>query len=435
MTPISIGFISLGGLLVLLALRLPIGFALITVSTLGIGAVRGWSVAASALQSEPFDFASRWSFSAIPMFILMGAIVHNAGIARDIFNAARVWLRNVPGGLAVSANLACAGFSAASGSSLATAAAMGRIAIPEMKAAGYDIRLATGVVASAGTLGVMIPPSITFLIYAIFAEVSVGKLFIAGILPGLLTAITYSTLIVGLCTIKPELAPRTLQKFRLHERLAALKNVWPLGILVVGIIGGLYGGIFTATEAGAFGAFIAFIIVGVQGRLTLAIIKRSVLETVLTTASIFWVAIGAILLTRLLAMTGVGRFLTEVIGTWALDPLLLVIASSIIYLILGMFLDPLGVLLISLPVLLPMFRDLHVDLIWFGVLVVKFVEIGLLTPPVGMNVYMIDTVTGDDVKLETIFQGAAWFLLCEILIVSLLIYFPTISTFLPNLMD
>jgi tripartite ATP-independent transporter DctM subunit len=345
-----------------------------------------------------------------------------------------MWLSRIPGGLAVSANLACAGFSAASGSSLATAAAMGRIAIPEMRRAGYDMRLATGVVASAGTLGVMIPPSLTFLIYAIFAEQSVGKLFIAGIVPGLLTAFIYGVMIVTLCIYKPHFAPRTDEHFPLRERVASLRDVWPLLVFIVVIIGGLYGGVFTATEAGAFGAFLAFVIVAIRGDLTWTVIKNSVLETVITTASIFWVAIGAILLTRLLAMTGVGRFLTELIGSWALDPLLLVLASSAIYLVLGMFLDPLGVLLISLPVLLPMFKAIHVDLIWFGVLVVKFVEIGLLTPPVGMNVYVIKSVTDDSVKLETIFMGASLFLLCEVLIVTLLISFPGLSTFLPGLM-
>lgn len=434
MTPIDIGLLALVALLVLLALRLPIGFAMIVVSTLGIAAARGWDVAASTLRSEPFDFASRWSFSAIPMFILMGAVVHNAGIAHGIFRAARMWLSRVPGGLAVSANLACAGFSAASGSSLATAAAMGRIAIPEMRSAGYDMRLATGVVASAGTLGVMIPPSLTFLIYAIFAEQSVGKLFIAGIVPGLLTAFIYGVMIVTLCIYKPHFAPRTDEHFPLREKITSLRDVWPLLVFIVVIIGGMYGGVFTATEAGAFGAFLAFVIVAVRGDLSWTVIKNSVLETVITTASIFWVAIGAILLTRLLAMTGVGRFLTELIGSWALDPLLLVLASSVIYLVLGMFLDPLGVLLISLPVLLPMFKAIHVDLIWFGVLVVKFVEIGLLTPPVGMNVYVIKSVTDDSVKLETIFQGAGLFLLCEVLIVTLLIAFPDLSTFLPSLM-
>ena len=434
MSPIEIGFVALGGLIVLLALRLPIGFAMIVVSTLGIAEVRGWGVAASVLRSEPFDFASKWSFSAIPLFILMGAVVHNAGIARGIFGAARMWLGRVPGGLAVSANIACAGFSAASGSSMATAATMGRIAIPEMAAAGYDMRLATGVVASAGTLGVMIPPSLTFLLYAIFAEQSVEKLFIAGIIPGILTATVYAVMILELCAYKPKFAPPVTEHFSIGEKIAALRDLWPLAAFVVVILGGMYGGVFTATEAGAFGAFLAFVIVTIRGDLTWKVIKDSVLETALTTASIFWVAIGAMLLTRLLAMTGVGRFMVEAVGSWALDPLLLVLASAIIYLILGMFLDPLGVLLISLPVLLPMAHGVHLDMIWFGVLVVKFVEIGLLTPPVGMNVYVIKSVTGNDVSLATIFQGAAMFLMCEVLIVVILIAFPVLSTYLPSLM-
>nr|WP_258571086.1 TRAP transporter large permease [Flavimaribacter sediminis] len=434
MSGLDIGLLSLVVLLVLLALRVPIGFALIGVSAVGIALIRNLGVATSQLKTEPFDFASHWSFSAIPMFILMGALVHHSGIAASIFNAARMWTGNVPGGLAVSANFACAGFSAASGSSLATAAAMGRIAIPEMKAAGYDMRLATGVVASAGTLGVMIPPSITFILYGIFAEVSVSKLFVAGILPGLLTALVYAAMIMIRCRINPEIAPPLRQSAGWLQRFRALSDVWPLLVLILAIVGGMYSGLVTATEAGALGAFVAMILVFLKGKLTIDTLKASILETIITTASIFWVAIGAILLTRLLAMSGAGTFLTDAIGNWSTSEAHLIIAAAVIFIFLGMFLDPLGVILISLPILLPMFRASGVDMIWFGVVVVKFIEVGLLTPPVGMNVYVIKSVTDDDVTLPIIFRGVAWFLLCEVIVIGLLIGFPAIATFLPNLM-
>ena len=434
MTPLELGFGALGALLVLIVLRFPIGLALLLVSMVGIGELKGWSVAAGMLQTEPFDFAAHWSFSAIPMFLLMGAVAHHSGISAALFRAGRVWLGGLPGGLAVAANFACAGFSAASGSSIATAAAMGRITIPEMTRYGYDKGLASGVVASAGTLGAMIPPSIGFVLYGIFAEVSISKLFIAGILPGLMTALGYAAMIIVRCKLRPELAPPFEETVTWGERWRALGEVWPIGVLVFCIIGGLYLGIVTPTEAGAGGAFVAFVIAVIQRRMTYRVLKESVLEGLGSTARVFFVAVGAVLLTRFLAMTGVGDYLSQTVGSWAADPLLLVIAASVIYLVLGMFLDPLGVLLLSLPLLLPMFEALELDLIWFGVLVVKYIEIGLLTPPVGLNVYVVKSVVGGDIELETIFKGVIWFLACEVVIVILLVAFPQISLYLPGLM-
>lgn len=435
MTELQIGFSGLGALLVLIALRVPVGFALMIVSMFGVAALKGWEVAGGMLRTEPFDFAAHWSFSAIPMFLLMGSVAHNSGISTALFKAARLWLGGLPGGLAVAANFACAGFAAASGSSTATAAAMGRISVPEMTKAGYDPGLSTGTVASAGTLGAMIPPSIAFVLYGIFAEVSISKLFIAGVLPGIMTAMIYATMIMVRCKINPSLGPAQAQDASRAEKFEALGEVWPLLALILVIIGGLYGGIFTPTEAGAFGAFASFLIAFLQGRLNMSVFRNSLFEALSGTARIFWVAIGAVLLTRFLAMTGAEGFLKDMVGSWAADPILLVLAASIIYIILGMFLDPLGLLLITLPLLLPMFEALNLDLIWFGVLVVKYIEIGLLTPPVGLNVYVIKSVVGQDISLETIFKGVAWFIVCEVIVVLLLVAFPQISLYLPSLMN
>jgi tripartite ATP-independent transporter DctM subunit len=300
---------------------------------------------------------------------------------------------------------------------------------------GYQKGLATGVVASAGTLGAMIPPSIGFVLYGIFAEVSISKLFIAGILPGIMTAVIYAVMIIVRCKLNPELAPPYDQTVTWNDRLVALREIWPLAVLVLCIIGGLYLGFVTPTEAGAFGAFTSIVIAVIQGRMNFKVLKESVIEGLASTARVFFVAIGAVLLTRFLALAGVGEFLSSAVGSWAADPILLVAAASLIYIVLGMFLDPLGVLLLSLPILLPMFEALDLDLIWFGVLVVKYIEIGLLTPPVGLNVYVVKSVVGDMVELETIFRGVGWFLACEVVIVILLITVPEISTFLPNLMD
>ncbi len=438
MSSLDIGFWSLPVILALIAARVPIGAALGGVALVGIALVRNPETALTLLQSTPFEFGSSWSLSAIPMFLLMGSIAHNSGISHALFRAARLWLSGLPGGLAVATNLACAGFAAASGSSVATAAAMGRIAIPEMLAHGYEKGLATGVVASAGTLGSLIPPSILFVLYGIFAEVSIVKLLIAGILPGLLTAAVYTIMIVVRCIANPSIAPRisgeelaTLKT----ERWVALSQVWPVVLLIGGVIGGLYAGVITPTEAGAGGAALAFVIAAAQRRLSRAALGASLKDAVGTTAQIFFIGMGAVMYTKLLALTGMASFLAGAIGSWALDPITLVIAASLIYLVLGMFLDPLGILLLTLPVLLPMFEALNLDLVWFGVLVVKYLEIGLLTPPVGFNVYVIKSVVGDEIPLETIFRGVGWFLFCEVIVMTLLIAFPIISLYLPNSMN
>lgn len=435
MSAVGLGFAGIFAVLVLLALRVPIGVALGLVSVIGIALLRDVAVAVGTLRSIPYDFSAGWELSAIPMFILMGSVMHNSGISAHLFKAARVWLGRLPGGLAVATNFACAGFAAASGSSVATSAAMGRIAIPEMLKQGYDKALATGVVASAGTLGALIPPSILFILYGIFAEQSITRLLIAGILPGLLTAFIYAAMILIRCKLNPALAPVTQEVVSFTDKIRSLGPVWPVVLLILGIIGGLYSGAVTPTEAGAFGAALAFVIVAIQGELTWKVARDSVIEAASATSRLLFVAVGAILLSHFMALAGVPTYMGNLMEAWSLDPLLLVIGTSIIYLILGMFLDPLGILLLTLPILLPMFERLHLDLIWLGVLVVKYLEIGLLTPPVGFQVYVVKSVAGDDISLETIFRGVAWFLVCEIIIMTLLIAFPQISLFLPNLMN
>ncbi len=438
MSSLALGFWSLGAIMLFIALRLPIGVVLGGVGVLGIVGLRDFSVGFGVIKDTPFEFGASWTLTAIPMFLLMGSVAHNSGISSALFKAARLWFGALPGGLAVATNLACAGFAAASGSSVATAAAMGRIAIPEMLKQGYDKGLATGVVASAGTLGSLIPPSILFVLYGIFAEVSIVKLLIAGILPGLLTAAVYTIMIVGRCAINPKIAPLLTPEEVAElkpERWKSLVEVWPILLLVLAIIGGLFAGIMTPTEAGAAGASLAFLIALVQGRLTWSVFRESVLESTSATARIFFVAVGAVIYSKFLILSGMPVFMGDQLSVLALDPILLVIAASVIYLILGMFLDPLGLLLLTLPVLLPMFEALQLDLVWIGVLIVKYMEIGLLTPPVGFNVYVINSVVGDEISLETIFRGVFWFLACEVVVVALLIGFPQISLILPNAMN
>ncbi len=434
MSDVAIGGLGLVGILVLLAFRVPIAFALLGVSIAGLWALLGERPALGALRTIPYQFISHWSLSAIPMFLLMGAVAYHSGIVSSLYSAARLWLCRLPGGLAIASNFACAGFAAASGSSVATASAMGRIAVPEMLRYRYDPGLATGVVAAAGTLGSLIPPSILMILYGTFAEASIGRLMIAGILPGILTAFIYAMMIWLRCVAQPSLAPPVDIAPTLGERMRALGQVWPMPLLIFGVIGGLYAGYVTATEAGALGAFLAILIALLYGRLNWAVMKASIVDTVTGTAVIFFVSIGAVMLSRFVALSGVPDAIVELFGAGGLQGYSVVLFCGLVFLFLGMFLDPIGLMLIALPVMLPIIDQSGFDIIWFGILTIKFVEIGLITPPVGLSVYTIKTVVGDRVALTQIFRGIGWFLLCELIVVGLLVIFPQIALFLPGLM-
>jgi tripartite ATP-independent transporter DctM subunit len=434
MSTLQLSLGSLAFILLLIGLRVPIGVAMGAVAFCGLWYLRNINVALSVLRDTPFTFAANWDLSAIPMFLLMGAVAGNSGIGTALFRAAVAWFGRLPGGLAVATNWASAGFGAASGSSIAAAAVMARLAIPEMLKHKYDKGLATGVCASGGTLDALIPPSILFVIYGIFAEVSVVHLLLAGILPGILTATVYMIMIIGRAWLNPKLAPPVEwedHQALWRERWASLGEIWPVIVLILGVIGGLYAGLVTPTEGGAAGALLAVVIGIVQGKLNWAGLVDSFKDAMGTTSQLFFVGIGAVIYTKFLALAGTSEMFVQMIGSWAVDPLLLVIAVSIIYLILGMFLDPLGMILLTIPVFVPLFAALKLDLVWFGVLVVKYIGIGLLTPPVGFNVYVVKNAVGDAIPLETIFRGCFWFLLCEIVIMTLLIAFPQISLWLP----
>jgi tripartite ATP-independent transporter DctM subunit len=437
MSTLTLSLGSLAFILLLIGLRVPIGVSMGAVAFCGLWYLRDFNIALSVLRDTPFVFAANWDLSAIPMFLLMGAVAGNSGIGTALFRAAVAWFGALPGGLAVATNWACAGFGAASGSSVAAAAVMARLAIPEMLKHKYDKGLATGVCASGGTLDALIPPSIAFVIYGIFAEVSIVKLLLAGILPGILTASIYMIMIMGRAWINPAVAPPVEFPDRQalwRERWASLAEIWPIIVLILGVIGGLYAGIVTPTEGGAAGALLAVVIGVIQRKLSWAGFVDSFKDAIGTTSQLFFVGIGAVVYTKFLALAGSAEMFTELIGSWAIDPILLVIGVSLIYVILGMFLDPLGMILLTIPVFVPMFASLKLDLVWFGVLVVKYIGIGLLTPPVGFNVYVVKNAVGDSIPLETIFKGCFWFLLCEIVIMTLLIAFPQISLWLPNSM-
>lgn len=432
---VEAGFWSIGVLVLLLALRAPIGVSLIAVAFSGLWYLRGFAPAFGSLSSTPFEFVAHWTLSAVPMFILMSAIAARTGLTSELYKSMRLWFGRLPGGLAIATSFAGAGFAAICGSSLATTAAMGRIAVPEMLRIGYDRGLAAGCAAAVGTVGALIPPSIIMVIYALFAEVSVSKMLIAGVVPGLLTTVIYAAMIFLRCKFKPGLAPQIdLSGVTMRDKVRSLKQVWPVGVIAAAMIGSIYGGVATATEAGAVGAIATALVAWSQGAFQIRTLRESAFETAMTTGTLFLIAIGATMLTQYLALTGLPFFLSRTITSFTSDPVVIILMVCALYLILGAFLDTLGILLLTLPILLPIFSNARIDEIWAGVILIKMLEIGLLTPPVGMNVFVMNKVSGDSIKLGEIYRGVSWFLAAEVLIMALLIAFPGLILTLPNLM-
>ena len=432
---VTLGFSGLAAAVILMALRVPIGIALGGVALIGIWIFAGSRAAIGMIAQVPYDFTAHWTLSSIPMFLLMGYIAYYARITESIFKAAQIMMGRLPGGVGVASVAGAAGFSAVTGSSLAAAAAMGRIAIPEMERLGYRTGFAAAIVAAAGTIGSMIPPSIFMIVYGVFAEVSIGKLFVAGVIPGILTAVFYSAVIVTRAVVTPDIAPTRAEPVQRADIIAALTESWPFALLVFGVFGGLFSGVFTPTEAGAVGAMLATLIALVKRALTVQIFWQAVIETLRSTCSIFFIAIGAALLTRFLAFTGVPSFLSDIITDMDLGLTTLILAIALLYIFLGMFLDPLGCMLLTLPIILPILDAADANLIWFGILMVKFLEIGLITPPVGLNVFIIKGVVGDRVSIGSIFANVSWFILADLVLMVLLIVAPAIVLFLPQFID
>jgi len=429
----QIGLFGIVSVFVLVLLRVPIAVALGIVSFFGFWAMLGSGPAFGLVTAVPYDFAAHWTLSAIPMFLLMGYICYQTDITRGIFRAARVWLSFLPGGLAVASVGGAALFSAAAGSSLACAAAMGRIAVPEMLKRNYDPGLSTAVVAAAGTMGSLIPPSILLIVYGILAEVPISKLFLAAIVPGLLTMVGYIVVIVIRVKANPDLAPPVDESPSWAERFEALGETWPVFLLIGAVFGGLFTGLFTPTQAGAVGASLSFVIAAVQGTLNWRVSKIALLDTAKMTAAIFIIAVGANLFSRFLAISGVPEAMTDLVIDMGASYLVLVIGTAVIFCLLGMILDPLGILLLTLPILLPIYEANHISLIWLGVLATKLVEMALITPPVGLNVFVIKSIVGDAVPISKIFRGVMWFLVSDVMVLVIMIAFPALIMFLPEL--
>jgi len=443
MEPTTLGAWGLFIMLALIAIRVPIAFCMAFIGFFGIILAVGWpaggefdfqrgfDAAWAYIAFEPFSFIANFPIIAVPLFLMMGYVAFHAGFTKDIYYTARVWLSQLNGGLAMASVAGCAMFAAVSGSSLATAAAMGKLAVPEMLRYKYHPGIATGVVAASGTLGSLIPPSILMVLYGIFTEESIGQLLMAGLIPGIMSAGIYMGMVWIRATINPELAPKA-EMVSWADRFIALKGVWSILVLFLIVMGGIYSGIVTPTEAAAAGCAGAWILGFITRRLTKEASKDAALETAKQVANVFALVLGAKIFVGFVALTGVAGHLTGWATNLDVEPIWILLSLSLVFVVLGTFMDPLGMMLLTLPVVTPVIQDLGYDLVWFGVIMVKFLEIGLITPPVGLNVYVLKGVVGDAVPLETIFKGILWFLAMDILTLVVLILYPEISLWLPQ---
>jgi C4-dicarboxylate transporter, DctM subunit len=424
-----VGFVSLFALMLL---RVPVGMAMGLVGVAGFGYLAGGAPALKIVGHTTMRSVTDMNFAVVPLFLLMGSFATTSGMSRELFRAANAYLGHLRGGLGIATIAACGGFAAICGSSVATAATFSRVAYPEMRRYGYPQSFSTGVIAAGGTLGIMIPPSTVLAIYGLITEQDIGKLFIAGVIPGIVAVLMYMATITLIGRLRPGFLPAG-KPAPWSERIASMRDVWATLVLFLFVIGGIYGGLFTATEAAGMGAAGAFILGVVRRRLSGADILRSLLEATRTTAAVFTVLIGALLFGYFLTITQVPQkvtvFLTGLgIGSYGVLALIM-----IMYLVLGTLMDALAMIILTVPIVFPVIKELGFDPIWFGVIIVMVAELGLIHPPVGMNIFVIKSVV-EDVKISTIFYGVLPFIITDILRLILLIAFPILALWLPSKM-
>ncbi len=430
MSPQEIGFVAIAALLVLLALGCPVGVAMIGVGFAGFGAIVGWGPALTVLETGAFETASNYSFTLVPLFLLMGSLVSRAGLSRDLFLAARRFTHGWQGGLALAGVTASAAFSAVSGSSLATASTMTRVAYPEMRAQGYDPRLAAGSLAAGGTLGIMIPPSIALLLYALITEQSVGTMFLAGFLPGLLAFCLYAICVAVMARVWRPLGERADEDP--GPLGLAIRRFIPVAVLFGLVMGGLYGGFFTPTEAGGAGAAMALVFALWRG-LRWPDFRAALAETVRITAMIFVILIGAEVFGFLLSVSQISFAMADMIRDAGWSAMQLLLAIVIFYIVLGCFMESLAMILLTVPIFYPLVVDAGFDPVWFGVIAVVTVETGLITPPVGMNLFVV-RAAADELRLRDVMKGVLPFVVTDIVRLAILIAFPAIALALPRLL-
>ena len=432
MSSVLVGSVGLALLLVLLLMRIPVAFAMFAVGFIGIWILNGLQAATGLLSSETFALASNSELIVVPLFILMGNVASATGMSRKLYDAAYATIGQVRGGLASATVIGCGGFAALSGSSVASALTMGRTALAEMDRFAYSPRLSTGVVAAGGTLGILIPPSTGFVIYAILTEQSIGRLFMAGILPGILLLSAFLLTIALLCTLKPELGPRG-PKTNAREKGRAFLGAVPILAIVVITIGGIYSGMFSPTEAAGVGAALVILIGAVTRTLTLRVFWDAARSSIVTTASVMLILIAAHMINPFVALSHLPAEVSRLLVALDFGPFGTLVVILAIYLVLGCFLEGLAMLVLTLPIFMPVVLQLGIDPIWFGVLVVLTLEMGLISPPVGINVFIVRSVARN-VELLDIFRGVLPFWLAMLVTLALLVAVPSLSLWLPSMM-
>jgi tripartite ATP-independent transporter DctM subunit len=431
--PVIIGVIGTCLVFFLLFIGMPIAFAMMFVGFSGVTYLCGVNAALPMVARTVYEVSSYYPYTVIPLFIVMGGFAGSSGMTGELYNAFDKWLRRLPGGLAIATIGACAGFAAVSGSSVATAATMGTVALPEMKRYNYHPRLATGSIAAGGTLGFLIPPSIGFIVYGMLTEQSIGKLLIAGIFPGVLLALAYILIVVALVKMNPSLAPVSPESVPWGDKFASLLGVWePLAVFLL-VMGGIYGGFFTPTEAGAIGATILFLIALIKRKLNRQNLVEALQEAVRISVMVLILVAGANMFSYFLALSTIPMRVAEWVAGLQVSPYLIHSIMIAIYLFLGCFLDAISMMVLTLPVIYPVILALGFDPIWFGVIAVLMMEAGLITPPMGLNIFTVAGVA-KDTPVETIFRGVTPFLFAIIALVILITLFPKIALLLPGMM-
>lgn len=428
MTEALIGFAIM---LLLIMVQVPVAFAMALVGLGGMAFIRNWDAAYAMAGSMIYESGFQYTLSVLPLFILMGNFITKARLSKELYVAAHSFLGHKRGGLAMSTIVACGGFSAVCGSSLATAATMSKVAYPEMRRFGYDAGLATGSIAAGGTLGILLPPSIVMVVYCILTEQSIGKMFAAGLLPGLLAIFLYLMAAKWVTWRKPEAGPSAGERKSWTERGKALKEVWGVLLLFGVVMGGIYGGVFTSTEAAGIGAFGAMLFCMLRRTLTWSGLSEVLVESARTTGMLFMILIGAMLFANFINFTSLPDDLKDLVMRFDLSPFAVIVAICVLYIILGVVLESMSMILLTVPIFYPLVQYLGFDLIWFGIIVVVVTEISFITPPFGMNVIVLRSLL-PEVSLSIMYRGVAPFVVADLLRLTILIVFPAISLFLPR---
>jgi len=431
----TIGYIFLLVMIIMLLSGVHLAITLWLVGFVGYLSIAGISQALTIMGTIPFGETNIYSFTTLPLFIIMGTFAYSSGIAEAAYNALYKWVNKLPGGLGVATCLGCAFFGAVSGSTTAAAAVFSKLSFPAMMRYNYDRRFAVGTIASAGTFASLIPPSGLLIVYAILTEGSVAKLFMAGLIPGLITMLLYSLFIIGRVLWNPKLAPRSKEHFTWREKVTSLPSLLPILFLFSLVMGGLYFGVFTPTEGGAVGALGALIIGMIAKRKILDVTYLDGLkEASHITAMILLIIIGAMMLSRFLAISRIPTMLAETVGQLPVSPEAIMFIFVLMYFLMGMVVSATGMMAVTLPVIAPLVVNLGYDLVWFGIVMIKLCEIAVVTPPVGVNLYAVKGVLGDKVSLEDIALGIYPFIVCDLAVLILIIFFPQIVLFLPNML-